>query len=204
MTIPGGRKDYRIKGRDRLRAMTLDAAEFIRRFLLHVLPSGFHRIRHYGLFAGAVRARNIERVRQALAAPERSPAETDCDFEDRDTEGLWAPLPLLWRPDDHRRNLRRRAPRALAIAGPDQDRHLMTIAALPAAQRRSSSSPTTRRSTNAMSSRPPQPLSSRRAHTRRSHPRPRKSASCSLLTIPPADVRRRCTMSDPSATPKSP
>jgi len=36
-------KDYRIKGRDRLRTMTLDAAEFIRRFLLHVLPSGFHR-----------------------------------------------------------------------------------------------------------------------------------------------------------------
>ena len=81
-------KDYRIKGRDRLRAMTLDAAEFIRRFLLHVLPSGFHRIRHYGLFAGTIRARNIERVRQALAAPERSPAETDCDFEDRNTEGL--------------------------------------------------------------------------------------------------------------------
>ena len=48
--------------------MTLDAAEFIRRFLLHVLPSGFHRIRHYGLFAGTVRAHNIERVRQLLAA----------------------------------------------------------------------------------------------------------------------------------------
>ena len=66
-------KDYRIKGRDRLRTMTLDAAEFIRRFLLHVLPSGFHRIRHYGLFASAVRARNIERVRQWLAAPEARP-----------------------------------------------------------------------------------------------------------------------------------
>jgi hypothetical protein len=39
-------KDYRIKGRDRLKTMTLDAGEFIRRFLLHVLPSGFHRIRH--------------------------------------------------------------------------------------------------------------------------------------------------------------
>jgi len=46
-------KDYQIQGRDRLKTMTLDAAEFIRRFLLHVLPSGFHRIRHYGLFAGA-------------------------------------------------------------------------------------------------------------------------------------------------------
>jgi hypothetical protein len=61
-------KDYRIKGRDRLKTMTLDAAEFIRRFLLHVLPSGFHRIRHYGLFASALRAHNIERARQLLAA----------------------------------------------------------------------------------------------------------------------------------------
>jgi hypothetical protein len=65
-------KDYRIKGRDRLKTMTLDAAEFIRRLLLHVLPNGFHRIRHYGLFASTVRAR-IERVRQALAAPEATP-----------------------------------------------------------------------------------------------------------------------------------
>jgi hypothetical protein len=60
---------YRIKGRDRLKTMTLDAGEFIRRFLLHVLPGGFHRIHHYGLFAGAVRTRNIERTRQLLAAP---------------------------------------------------------------------------------------------------------------------------------------
>jgi hypothetical protein len=78
-------KDYRIKGRDRLRTMTLDAAEFIRRFLLHVLPSGFHRIRHYGLFAGAVRAHNIERVRQLLAAAEsasqRPRAEADSEAE---------------------------------------------------------------------------------------------------------------------------
>jgi Putative transposase len=75
--------DYRMKGRDRLKTMTLDAGEFIRRFLLHVLPSGFHRIRHYGLFAGAVRLRNIDRVRQLLAAstatPECSRAEVDCD-----------------------------------------------------------------------------------------------------------------------------
>jgi putative transposase len=74
-------KDYRIKGRDRLRTMTLDAAEFIRRFLLHVLPSGFHRIRHYGLFASAVRAHNIERVRQWLASPDRSHAEADSQAE---------------------------------------------------------------------------------------------------------------------------
>jgi len=79
-------KDYRIKGRDRLKTMTLDAAEFIRRFLLHVLPSGFHRIRHYGLFAGAARAQNIERARQLLAAsegePQRSSAKADSKAED--------------------------------------------------------------------------------------------------------------------------
>jgi Putative transposase len=76
-------KDYRIKGRDRLKTMTLDAAEFIRRFLLHVLPSGFHRIRHYGMFAGTVRARNVERARQLLAVSEVSPqsAHTEADSE---------------------------------------------------------------------------------------------------------------------------
>jgi Putative transposase/Transposase zinc-binding domain len=62
-------KDYRIKGRDRFKTMTLDAAEFIRRFLMHVLPSGFHRIRHYGLFASTARTRNIDRARQLLATP---------------------------------------------------------------------------------------------------------------------------------------
>ena len=79
-------EDYRIKGRDRLRTMTLDAGEFIRRFLLHVLPSGFHRIRHYGLFAGAGRADNIERARHLLAAAENAPqpscAEADSQAED--------------------------------------------------------------------------------------------------------------------------
>ena len=78
-------KDYRIQGRDRLKTMTLDAAEFIRRFLMHVLPSGFHRIRHYGLFAGTVRARNIERARHLLeaeAAPQRPCAKADSQAED--------------------------------------------------------------------------------------------------------------------------
>jgi hypothetical protein len=74
-------KDYRIKGRDRLKTMTLDAGEFIRRFLLHVLPSGFHRIRHYGLFASAVRAQNIERARQLLAAPEAASEPSRADPE---------------------------------------------------------------------------------------------------------------------------
>jgi hypothetical protein len=62
-------KDYRIKGRDRYKLMTLKAGEFIRRFLTHVLPGGFYRIRHYGLFANGTRAENIARVRELLTAP---------------------------------------------------------------------------------------------------------------------------------------
>jgi hypothetical protein len=46
--------------------MTLDVGEFIRRFLIHVLPKGFHRIRHYGLFASANRAETITRARELL------------------------------------------------------------------------------------------------------------------------------------------
>ena len=48
--------------------MTLATDEFIRRFLLHVLPGGFHRIRHYGLFANPVRAHNVSRARVLLQA----------------------------------------------------------------------------------------------------------------------------------------
>jgi Putative transposase/Transposase zinc-binding domain len=58
-------KDYRAKGRQKL--MTLATGEFIRRFLIHVLPPGFHRIRHYGLLASSERARNVARARQLLA-----------------------------------------------------------------------------------------------------------------------------------------
>src|ERR1700730_9790711 len=74
-------KDYRIDGNDRYKTMTLAAHEFIRRFLIHVLPSGFHRIRHYGLFASGVRAHNIAHARELLAAPapqkELAPANDD-------------------------------------------------------------------------------------------------------------------------------
>jgi Putative transposase len=59
-------KDYRRDGADRQQAMTLAADEFIRRFLLHVLPRGFHRIRHYGLLAGPTRQASLARARQLL------------------------------------------------------------------------------------------------------------------------------------------
>jgi hypothetical protein len=52
-------KDYWAKANARYKLMTLDADEFIRRFLIHVLPDGLHRIRHYGLFADGNRAANI-------------------------------------------------------------------------------------------------------------------------------------------------
>jgi len=78
-------KDYRIKSRDRLKTMTLAAHEFIRRFLLHVLPSGFHRIRHYGLLAGAVRTQNIERAGQLLA-PSKVPTDSAPAVDDSDAQ----------------------------------------------------------------------------------------------------------------------
>ena len=59
-------KDYRTKGKTRYKTMTLSANEFMRRFLLHVLPGGFHRIRHYGLLANAARRNNLARARELL------------------------------------------------------------------------------------------------------------------------------------------
>src|SRR5262245_2787476 len=61
--------DYRRKGHARYKRMTLATSEFIRRFLIHVLPRGFRRIRHYGLFANGNRAANIARARELLAVP---------------------------------------------------------------------------------------------------------------------------------------
>jgi hypothetical protein len=90
-------KDYRDKGRTRYKTMTLSTEEFMRRFLLHVLPSGFHRIRHYGLLANAGRKKNIDTVRQLLQQP--------------------APVPTLRRADAHHRDPRARAahPRATLL-----------------------------------------------------------------------------------------
>ena len=61
-------KDYRIKHGDRQKVMRLATDEFIRRFLIHVLPDGFHRIRHYGLLASASRRANIAKIRTLLGA----------------------------------------------------------------------------------------------------------------------------------------
>ena len=72
-------KDYRAKGRERAKVMTLATGEFIRRFLIHVLPSGFHRIRHYGLFASSKREENIARARELLkvSVPQSKAGDAD-------------------------------------------------------------------------------------------------------------------------------
>jgi hypothetical protein len=60
-------KDYRIEGAERYKTMTLATDEFIRRFLMHVLPAGFHRIRYYGMLNSSKRAANVARARELLA-----------------------------------------------------------------------------------------------------------------------------------------
>jgi hypothetical protein len=72
-------KDYRAEGRDRQKVMTLSTSEFIRRFLIHVLPHGFHRIRHCGLLASGTRADNIARARRLLDVPAAQPDTGDAD-----------------------------------------------------------------------------------------------------------------------------
>jgi hypothetical protein len=79
-------KDYRRDGQVRYRTMTLAPGEFIRRFLLHVLPKGFHRIRHYGLLASATCKANIARARELIAAPEAS-TEPPVPHDTADADG---------------------------------------------------------------------------------------------------------------------
>ena len=88
-------KDYRARssGKAWQKTMTLTAHEFIRRFLLHVLPDGFHRIRHYGLLASSRRADTIARIKQIMAAA--TPATTTADRE--------AEIPAESVPVDERR-----------------------------------------------------------------------------------------------------
>ena len=85
-------KNYRANGPARHTTMTLDVDEFIRRFLLHVLPKGFHRIRHYGLLATGQRAETIKRARELLGDVARSDnGTTAADAEDDHTAGADLP-----------------------------------------------------------------------------------------------------------------
>ena len=117
-------KDYRINGPGRYKTMTLDAHEFIRRFLIHVLPKGFHRIRHYGLLRQRRQGRRPRAARELLAAP--APAEADAsESADR---ALPSPCPVLRRPHaaSSRSSIAADQPRHRpSPRRPHQDRHLM-------------------------------------------------------------------------------
>ncbi len=85
-------KDYRAQGRERYKTMSLSITEFIRRFLIHVLPQGFHRIRHYGFFANGGHTRNIDRARELLGMPAPETDDTHT-AEDKEPPVLIQPCP---------------------------------------------------------------------------------------------------------------
>lgn len=107
-------KDYRRAGAERQQVMTLAADEFIRRFLLHVLPKGFHRIRHYGLLAGATRKTTLDHVRRLLGV-----APAPADVAEIEPPDLRPPCPCC---GGHMVIVetfeRRRQPRAPPASGP--------------------------------------------------------------------------------------
>ena len=70
-------KDYRVEGPGRYTTMTLATHEFIRRFLLHVLPKGFHRIRYYGILAAGARAESIAQARELLEVAAGTPIDPE-------------------------------------------------------------------------------------------------------------------------------
>jgi hypothetical protein len=87
-------KDYRREGHERYRTMTLSAHEFIRRFLIHVLPKGLHRIRHYGLFANGNRADNLATMRAFLNVDDHNTANpSDGESEPQEPDTVAPPCP---------------------------------------------------------------------------------------------------------------
>lgn len=80
-------KDYRIEGPGRFKVMTLETGEFIRCFLTHVLPKGFHRIRHYGLLVSGVRANNLAAIRIFLAMDAPASDKKDAGNADAPASG---------------------------------------------------------------------------------------------------------------------
>ncbi len=97
-------KDYRVKdgakegakGQTRRKVMTLSSEEFMRRFLLHVLPGSFHRMRHYGLLANGNRKTNLALARELLSVPAQ--ASTDQASRDSGDDGASAPAPTFASP----------------------------------------------------------------------------------------------------------
>jgi hypothetical protein len=100
-------KDYRVGGADRQQMMTLSADEFMRRFLLHVLPKGSHRIRQYGLLAGATSKAHLEQARELLGVA-RAPVD-DAPIEPSDTRHHVHAAAVTWSLSRPSRAIVRRA-----------------------------------------------------------------------------------------------
>jgi hypothetical protein len=86
-------KDYRVEGPGRYTTMTLGVCEFIRRFLIHVLPKGFHRIRHYGLLAGSARDQRLAQARELLAVAAGTTTDPEEEVAPGDATGSAAAAP---------------------------------------------------------------------------------------------------------------
>ena len=86
-------KDYRADGLAQRKVMTLATDEFIRRFMLHILPKGFHRIRHYGLFANTGRAAHIARLRELLGCAPPPAEKVASSSQDEPAETVLPPCP---------------------------------------------------------------------------------------------------------------
>ena len=84
-------KDYRAMEENRYKTMVLDTPEFIRRFLIHVLPSGFHRIRHYGFLANGQRTENLAKARRLLGVKTSHDINDNDDADDSPPEWLVCP-----------------------------------------------------------------------------------------------------------------
>jgi hypothetical protein len=92
-------KDYRIKRGDRMKVMRLPTAEFIRRFLIHVLPSGFHRIRHAGFLANGVRRNRIDAIRRLIeTTPQPKPPDDDSERAKAEAPDPWQKCPRCGGP----------------------------------------------------------------------------------------------------------
>ena len=134
-------KNYRVDGVARYTTMTLDIAEFIRRFLLHVLPKGQHRIRHYGLFANGTRVDNIALARKligvtaaeianAAAEPMHDEEATERKAGDSRARASHTDLSVLRQQNAHHRGLPARpdaSAQSLAVPAIDPDRYVMTM-----------------------------------------------------------------------------
>ena len=134
-------KNYRVDGVARYTTMTLDIAEFIRRFLLHVLPKRQHRIRHYGLFANGTRVDNIALARKligvtaaeianAAAAPMHDQQPTNAEPATAEPEVPHTDLSVLRQQNAHHRGLQARPDaqaQSLAVPAIDPDRYVMTM-----------------------------------------------------------------------------